>query len=387
MSARRLAAYSVHVPSADWTVQQLRVAWSARASSDAVIRLEDAVSRALDLEVIATGSARTALYLLLKGSPPARLLVPAFTCVAVPNAAVTAGVPVEWVDIDGFHLAVDEAAKAVRDDDAVLIQHTFGIPHPDASSLRPAFLIEDRAHRFDSADVTGDAVVFSLEHSKVFSAGRGGLLWVRDPALRRRVRAMRDELPATSDATAHRVLRTSVAQRWLASGPVRAGLRPLARRVAYRIPPISVAAQEEHELEGVGIKPTQMHPLNATVGLAGLASLSGMLDHRRRLAELYAAELGSLVAPAARNGSAVVRMPIQVEQPTAVRARVREHGIDLGNPWFNATVHPAGSVSTYVPGSAPVAEAITQRILNLPLHGLIDEAAARRIARLVAASA
>src|SRR5689334_3457929 len=134
MTAPRIAAYSVHVPSADWTREQLDIAWFGQAVDGAVARFEEAASRSLDLEVLATGSARTALYLLIRALQPSirRLLVPAFTCVAVPNAAAAGGVGVEWIDIAGLHMDVERAASHVRSGDAILVQHSFGIPQPDA---------------------------------------------------------------------------------------------------------------------------------------------------------------------------------------------------------------------------------------------------------------
>lgn len=385
MKLARAAAYPVQVPSADWSDEQLRTAWAGSAVPDAVERLEAELGRFLKLDVIATGSARTALYLVLRAVAESmgRVLVPAFTCVAVPNACVAAGVPVRWLDVDGVHMDFALAAGDLRPTDTLLEQHTFGITPPRGHGWAAAFVIEDRAHRFDGADIEGQAAVFSLEHSKVYSAGHGGLLWVRDPVLRARIRRERDALPLPSSAEARRVLRTSAAQRALATGGVHRGVRSIARRVAFRVPGLSMPAQSGDELAGLGIRPTRLHPMYATVALQGIHDAGRRIGQRHRLAEIYAKELGSLVPEAARDGSPVVRMPVLVEDAAIVRRVLRERGLDLGEPWFSAPVHPAGSRSSYPAGSAPRAEALTRSILNLPLHGLITAEEARFMARQV----
>ena len=271
MKLARAAAYPVQVPSADWSDEQLRTAWAGSAVPDAVERLEAELGRFLKLDVIATGSARTALYLVLRAVAESmgRVLVPAFTCVAVPNACVAAGVPVRWLDVDGVHMDFALAAGDLRPTDTLLEQHTFGITPPRGHGWAAAFVIEDRAHRFDGADIEGQAAVFSLEHSKVYSAGHGGR-WVRDPVLRARIRRERDALPLPSSAEARRVLRTSAAQRALATGGVHRGVRSIARRVAFRVPGLSMPAQSGDELAGLGIRPTRLHPMYATVALQGI---------------------------------------------------------------------------------------------------------------------
>jgi dTDP-4-amino-4,6-dideoxygalactose transaminase len=122
----------------------------------------------------------------------------------------------------------------------------------------------------------------------------------------------------------------------------------------------------------------------ATVAMLGLAELPNRLNHRRRIAEVYVAELGDLIPVRAREHLPVVRMPAVVDDAPRIRADMRRRGIDLGDPWFSAPVHPEGSRSTYRPGTATRAEALTSSILNLPLHALTSEDDARLIARELA---
>jgi dTDP-4-amino-4,6-dideoxygalactose transaminase len=314
-----------------------------------------------------------------------RVIVPAYTCVAVPNAIATAGLPIKWVDIAGLNIDMSAVVREIRAGDALLLQHTYGIsPAPLEPVPSGVYIIEDRAHRFDALGISGDAAFFSLEHSKVLSAGRGGLIWIRDQGLRRRILDLRAGLPLPANGEMRLVARTSAAQRLLAGlGIVPMAVKSLARRAAFRVPPISVPAHSEAETRHGRIEPQQMHPLAAALARQSLPRLRNDLAHRERIGAIYERILGSRIPDEARRGAAVVRMPVVVDDADAVRARVRERGVDLGERWFDATVHPRGSATTYRPGMAPHAEELVERILNLPLHALIQEEDAIGLARLV----
>ena len=382
----------LHVPSADWSARQVAMAATGYRRRDAVAALERAAAAQLGLEVIAFGSARGALAAFLELAPPVgrQVVVPAYTCVAVPNAITTAGCTVCWVDVRGPNVDVDEAVREAPAGGAVLAQHTYGVAiHPDElRRLRDGGMtvIEDRAHRFDGRDVVGDAAIFSLEHSKVVSAGLGGLLWVRDPQLADAIRIMRSGLPTISWTTARRVLFTSVAQvvldaRWFP----RAG-SSFARRAAMRFPPTSHPAQTQGELGGGPVEIRAMHPDFATVALAGIENASANLAHRREIGGIYRERLASLVPDWAAADVPLIRQPIVVDDAEALRLRIRGAGIELGPRWFEAPIHPRGSVSSYQPGRAPRAERLAASVLSLPTHPRVDPATAVSLADAIMAA-
>jgi dTDP-4-amino-4,6-dideoxygalactose transaminase len=80
-------------------------------------------------------------------------------------------------------------------------------------------------------------------------------------------------------------------------------------------------------------------------------------------------------------------MPIEVEDADRVTRALRAVGIDLGRRWFDAPIHPRGSQSTYVPGSAPMAERLASRVISLPTHPLISLADVDAIAAAIRAAA
>ncbi|MBA2719090.1 MAG: DegT/DnrJ/EryC1/StrS family aminotransferase [Chloroflexi bacterium] len=355
-------------------------------------RLEAVAERELGIPVIAFGSARSAIAAVLQAAKPTsgRVVLPAYTCVAVPNALQSAGVRRVWVDIAGPNLDPDLTAAALSPGDGLIAQHTYGVlvrPGLIADARRRgAFVIEDRAHRFDGADIEGDAVVYSLEHSKVVSGGQGGLVWVRDPALAAEVGRIKDRTAPVGDRAARQILRTSALQSGLARLGPRSRVNGLARRLALRLPYLSAPAQTADELAGHGVRLTALHPALAEIAIASVARSGRTIDHRRSIADRYRARLGELVPAWLGAELALVRMPVLVDDADAVTARLRRSGWDVGPRWFNAPVHPRGSISDYQPGTAPNAEKLASTVLTLPTHPLIDATTADRLADAVLAA-
>ena len=94
------------------------------------------------------GKGRVALYAILRALDIGRgdeVIVPAFTCVAVPNAILYAGAGPVWVDIDPATYTIDPAAveNAISSRTrAVLAQNTFGL----SAELDAIMAIAERHH-------------------------------------------------------------------------------------------------------------------------------------------------------------------------------------------------------------------------------------------------
>lgn len=374
----------LHVPSADWTIRQAIRALRGGVGPGSVSDLESIAASALGGPVVAFGSARAALAVALQvlAGPGRTVFVPAFTCVAVPNAVRTAGGRIRWVDVVGPNIDVDEVLRIGKPGDSVIAQHTYGVPVDPAAiralRSRGLLVVEDRAHRFDGAGVAGDVAIFSLEHSKVVSGGQGGLVRADDQALHARLQAARDVLDDGSPDVS-RILRTSAVQRLLAAPAVPAAVSSLGRRIALRVPPLSQPGQSIDELAGGVVEVHRLDPRLAAVALASVASTQANLDHRARMAARYVERLGPLIPDWARVARPYVRMPAIVDDAGRVTRALRAAGLDLGPRWFEAPVHPAGSQSSYRPGSAPNAEHLAAHVITLPTHPLVTDVDLERV--------
>jgi len=161
---------------------------------------------------VSFGSARMALYTLLDtlgiGSGD-EVVIPAFTCAAVPNAVLRRGATPVYTNIsrETFGSDPDEIEKAITGKTKMVIaQHTVGIPCAIEEIVRTCrsrgiFLLEDSAQTLDAtlnskkAGTFGDAAVFSSDHSKPINTIVGGFFYTENRDLFAKVAERQQALP------------------------------------------------------------------------------------------------------------------------------------------------------------------------------------------------
>jgi dTDP-4-amino-4,6-dideoxygalactose transaminase len=153
--------------------------------------------------VLLTASGRGALYIILSVLPQRKVLVPAYTCKAVVEAARLAGKEVVYGESEDDGINMDPEMLAGRlDADTVLIAtHQFGIPCAIESMVEVArssgaYVIEDAAASLGTrvngklTGTFGDAAIFSFDSTKLVNVPlKGGFLLVQDRDLGERCRA------------------------------------------------------------------------------------------------------------------------------------------------------------------------------------------------------
>jgi dTDP-4-amino-4,6-dideoxygalactose transaminase len=126
----------------------------------------------------------------------------------------------------------------------------------------------------------------------------------------------------------------------------------------------------EHELIGVN---GRMDEIQAAVLRVKLPYLEQWNDARRAVAAAYSARLGSVVAalPVTREwaGHIYYVYIVQVNERDRVREELAQAGIATG-VHYPIPIHlqPACASLGYARGSLPVTEAVTERILSLPMY-------------------
>jgi dTDP-4-amino-4,6-dideoxygalactose transaminase len=126
----------------------------------------------------------------------------------------------------------------------------------------------------------------------------------------------------------------------------------------------------EHELIGVN---GRMDEIQAAVLRVKLPYLEQWNDARRAVAAAYSARLGSMVAalPVTREwaGHIYYVYVVQVDERDRVREELAQAGIATG-VHYPIPIHlqPACASLGYARGSLPVTEAVTERILSLPMY-------------------
>jgi perosamine synthetase len=346
---------------------------------------------------------RVALYAILRAlgiGPGDEVIVPAFTCVAVPNAILYTGARPVWVDIDPQTYCLDsaavEAAIGARTK-AVVAQNTFGLSADLDAIMAVArrdhlTVIDDCTHglggryRGKPNGATAPLSFFSTQWSKPISTGLGGFAVDRDGAAADRLRALEK---AAAEPSAVRV----AALRTLLYGRERAGGGRLFRggRAMYRAfgrLGVVPGSSSQDELEGTAMPHgflARLSESQARLGSDRLGRLPIEIERRRRIAHRYSdwlvAEARTAAAEPAEAEHAFLRYPLRVADRPRFMVAAERAGVDLGD-WFVSPVHPATERLDrwgFVTGSAPHAEQACREIVNLPTDPTLETGGADRI--------
>jgi perosamine synthetase len=346
---------------------------------------------------------RVALYAILRALGIGRgdeVIVPAFTCVAVPNAVLYTGATPVYADIYEATYTADPAAVAAAmtaRTRAVLAQNTFGLS-ADLDALaavaRPhgAVVVDDCTHGLGAtyhgrpAGAGAHAAFYSTQWSKPISTGLGGFAVTADAALAREMAAIERSAPEPRLADRALLAAMLVARERIATPrTLRAG-RAVYRAVSRAgLVPGSSSGGELEGTEMPAAFVTGMASLQAQLAARRLSALPARVARRREVARRYSAWAVAHGRTPAHEpdgaGHAFLRYPLRVRERDAFVAESDRRGVLLGD-WFHSPLYPIeGNLTAwgYRLGQAPVAERVAAEIVNLPT----DVAPAGRDARAV----
>ena len=190
-------------------------------------------------EPLLTGTGTMALTLAMMASPEARrrgIALPAYGCYDLVTAALGAGVPVRWYDLDPATLGPDWSSlegAVTAGAGAIVIAHYYGVP-VDLGPVRElagrhgSLIIEDAAQGIGGSigdtplGGLGDMGILSFGRGKGLTGGGGGALLINTAGGQKAFADLSESLPPAGGGI--RALVTTTAQ-WL-----------LARPAAYALP-------------------------------------------------------------------------------------------------------------------------------------------------------
>lgn len=351
-------------------------------------------------DAVGFGAGRMALYAILEAldvGPGDEVILPAYTCVVVPNAILYRGAKPVYVDIDKdtFNIETRSIEKAVTPrTKAILAQHTFGRPCDietilDIARRRHLVVIEDCAHAFGASlkgrrlGTFGDFAFVSTDHSKVLSTSVGGFVLCASGSDARKIRQVQDRAcPLPWHCRLRLVFQYAC-------------LTFLTRPAVYWIGRVVIAILErmrvcfyfrdELNTRRPKLYPTKLSNFQAFVGWHEIQDLERNIAHRRAVAQEYHDIL--LGKREALTEGAYLRYSLLVDSPERCERAIGKY-FTVGR-WFSAVAQ--GRTSDwdeigYQPGSCPVAEFVATHIINFPTHFLIDRKALERFGALVAES-
>lgn len=328
------------------------------------------------------------------------VVVQAYTCVAVPNAVVWAGLRPVYADIDPntFNMSGDLLKKVITPETrAVIVQHTFGIPADMNAVLAAAkkyklIVIEDLAHalggRYNGKllGTFGDAAILSFGRDKAISSVFGGAAIIHNKALAGAVYEAWAKLPQAGRIWIIRQLLHPIVLAAAKSIYGIFGIGKMLLAAARMSGVISKAVYAEEKKGGRPYFAMRRMP-NALARLAGaqFEKLGRFVRHRETTSELYREELKkaprALFIPLTGAEPSCVRFPLRASGAADIIKKARADALELGD-WYNVPVAPAGidyDAIFYEQGSCPEAEKAATESLNLPTHIGITEEDARRV--------
>src|SRR5947208_8823685 len=266
------------------------------------------------VRAVSTEYGRMALYFILKAlNIPAgsEIIVPALTFWVVPEITRVAGLKPVFVDVDPatFTMRPEAAERAITPNTrAILPTHLYGM----ACDLDPILalakrhnlkVVEDCAHALGAqykgrmVGTDGDASFFSFQAFKPLNTFGGGLTWVRDAAVAKRVRELADAEEWPSEKRVEGILKTGYWQYTF--------IRP--KVFTFSLFPIWWAASftdwkpEQRLWEEVRrLDPFPPHyrgrfsNVQAGIGRAGLARMPEFIERTRRHAKRFSELLGDV---------------------------------------------------------------------------------------------
>ena len=375
-------------------------------SSDQRDRFRSLIGETLGVapdQVTLFGRGRVALYAILRAlniGPGDEVIVPSFTCVAVPNAILYAGAQPVWVDINAETYTIDpdaaEAAVSARTR-AILAQNTFGLS-ADLDALAAVAdrhgvtIIDDCTHglggryRGQPNGTVAPQSFFSTQWSKPVSTGLGGFAVDREGAAAARLRELETSAVEPS-AVRVATLRMLLYGREHAGGGrvFRAG-RGIYRRFGRL--GVVPGSSTQGELEGQAMPEgflARLSESQARLGADRLSRVQNEVERRRRIAHAYSdwligSGLSAAVEPADQEHT-FLRYPLRVTDRPRFIASAEKAQVDLGD-WFVSPIHPASDQLErwgYLAGTAPNAERACGEIVNLPTDPTLGDTDVERV--------
>jgi perosamine synthetase len=333
---------------------------------------------------------RVGLYALLKAfgvKAGDEVILPAFTCVVVPNAIIYCGAKPIYVDISPktLNTTLAHIKEAITEKTKVImVQNTFGLSNEvDEISAyaksKGILTIEDCTHGFGGTfkDAPNgsycDAAFYSTQWNKPFSTGIGGFAVLNNAAFAKDFQKVNSQLATPSRKDRYVLASLIQAKKYLLHDSTYWAALRLYRSLSKS--GLVVGSSKGEEL--VDTKMPKNYFLRAVkvqekVGEKALLHLAQALENRQQNGMQYNQFLKALgkwhYAEEDLLNHSFLNFPIFVKDKKAFQAAAEKAKIRLGD-WFVSPIHPVMENFEkwhLQPNDFPVAVEKSNHILNLP---------------------
>ena len=333
---------------------------------------------------------RIALYAMLKAigvKEGDEVILPAFTCVVVPNAILYSGAKPVYVDIDpvtynSVPLKVKEAVTTKTK--VIICQNTFGLSSNleeiiETARQKNIFTIEDCTHGFGGQykgkpnGTNCDAAFYSTQWNKPFSTGIGGFLLVNNPLLMEKIRKL-EMAKLEPDLMDSLIINSLIYfKKYFVNDYTQDKLTALFRFLSRHN--LVIGSSQGEELTEVQIPDKYFKGISSSQikhGIKQLKHLNELNSLRKKNAQDYTRFLkanGKTFVPEVLFPDHLfLKYPLLVKQRDKFFNFARKDKVNLGD-WFLSPLHPVkenlkqwGFEAEYF----PTAVSISKKILNLP---------------------
>jgi perosamine synthetase len=357
------------------------------------------------VKTCSTEYGRMAFYFILKAldfPPGSEIIVPAFTFWVVPEMARVAGLKVVFVDVDPttFTLSPKAVEQAITPNTrAVLPTHLYGLACDmdailDIAKRHNLKVIEDCAHSLGAkykgqmVGTQGDGSFFSFQAFKPLNTYGGGLAWVRDAAVAKKVAEFADAEPWPDEKRVESILSSGKWQHTF--------IRP--RVFTYSLFPVwyiaSFTGSKPEERLWEGVRPLSPVPekyrgrftnAQAAMGRAGLKQLPEFIERTRKHARLLDEILGNtpgVVIPKTPEGQTHVYYQYcpYVPKPQTIVKRCIRRGVDVAPMHVDVCTRMElfDWKGAAMPGADEAATAV-----QVPVYESLSDGEVDRVGRLV----
>lgn len=348
-------------------------------------------------EAVLLYKGREAITLALKSSnlpKDSQVAINGLTCYVVYRGIEEAGFKPVLIDIPKDDLnfsaeALESKLKSNPKIKAVIIQNTLGYPC-DIEAISKIckennlILIEDLAHSAGAkyfnvreAGNIGDVIILSFSQDKIIDAVSGGAIIVKNSKFR-----VQNYETKNSDLVRQLKDRFYPILTWKIRIVYDFGVGKILHAVSKILNLLS--APMDNSLYGF----IEMPKINQALAILAFRNLEENLNHRRKIASIYAQNLtNKIIFPKINSqiqNSTNLRFPIFVEDRENLIKFLKSKGFYLSDIWYDAPVAPRKYMKKInYKNDCPIAEKISEKILNLPTHKNISENQAHKLTNLI----
>jgi len=333
---------------------------------------------------------RVALYAVLKAmgiKEGDEVIIPAFTCVVVPNAIIYLKAKPIYVDINSetYNADVTKIENSITNKTKVIIcQNTFGLSSNvekinEIAKLHNLYTIEDCTHGFGgfyNGKPNGsycDAAFYSTQWNKPFSTGIGGFLVVNNQSLLEKVNSLEKEKVKPGFIDQFYLLSLLTFHKLMLNDYTYWSFMKLYRVLSkYNL---VIGSNRGEELSGTEMPENYFKDISIVQVKAG----TDQLKHINRINSLRKKNAASYTAFLKKNNKIYVddslfdnhlflKYPIQVKDRDRFIEKAEKNRIKLGD-WFLSPIHPVKENYeqwNLNPEMFPCANNISKYIVNLP---------------------